>query len=130
MASGESDFSIEEFERMAEEAVESLPEYFRNAMQNVRIIVDDEPERALRRRGGFRSSNLLLGLYHGVPLSQRGSSYGAWPVVPDTITIYRRNILAVAAGPAEVPKIVRDTIIHEIGHHFGMSEREIREAGY
>jgi len=115
---------------MAEEAVESLPEYFRNAMQNVRIIVDDEPERALRRRGGFRSSNLLLGLYHGVPLSQRGSSYGAWPVVPDTITIYRRNILAVAAGPAEVPKIVRDTIIHEIGHHFGMSEREIREAGY
>jgi predicted Zn-dependent protease with MMP-like domain len=130
MALGRTDFSMKDFERMAEEAVESLPTMFRDAMQNVRIIVENEPESASRRRGGFRSSNLLLGLYHGVPLSQRGTAYGAWPVVPDTITIYRLNILEVAAGPAEVPKIVRDTIIHEIGHHFGMDEQEIREAGY
>jgi predicted Zn-dependent protease with MMP-like domain len=130
MASTPSDFSIEDFERMAGEAVESLPEVFRGAMQNVRIVVEDAPGGPANRRSGYRSSNLLLGLYQGVPLSKRGPDYGTWPVLPDTITIYRLNILAVASGPGEVPKIVRDTLIHEIGHHFGMSEREIRAAGY
>jgi predicted Zn-dependent protease with MMP-like domain len=130
MASAPSDFSIEDFERMAAEAVESLPDAFRQAMQNVRIVVEDEAPSQFRKRPGYRASNLLLGLYQGVPLSQRGPAYGTWPVLPDTITIFRLNILTVAAGSGEVPKIVRDTLIHEIAHHFGMSEREIRAAGY
>jgi predicted Zn-dependent protease with MMP-like domain len=130
MASAPCDFSLEEFERMAAEAVESLPKIFREAMQNLRIVVEDEPDGQTRRRSGYRSSNLLLGLYQGVPLSKRGPDYGTWPVLPDTISIYRLNILAVASGPGEVQTIVRDTLIHEIGHHFGMSEREIRAAGY
>jgi predicted Zn-dependent protease with MMP-like domain len=130
MASVPSDFSIEDFERMAEEAVGSLPEVFREAMHNVRIVVENAPGNQLHRKSGYRSSNLLLGLYQGVPLSRRGPDYGTWPVLPDTITIFRENILAVASGPGEVYKVVRDTLIHEIGHHFGMSEREIRAAGY
>jgi predicted Zn-dependent protease with MMP-like domain len=96
---------------MAAEAVDSLPEAFRKAMHNVRIVVEDEPDGQMRRRSGYRSSNLLLGLYQGVPLSKRGPDYGTWPVLPDTITIYRLNILAVASGAEEVHPIVRDTLI-------------------
>jgi len=118
-----------EFERMAEEAATTLPDVFLRAMENVRIVVEDLPERERPVRGK-RQPGLLLGLYQGVPLTHRGTGYGMYPVVPDTITLYRENILAVALRGQDVPGIIRDTLIHEIGHHFGMNEDEIRAAGY
>jgi len=118
----------EEFERAAEEIFEALPEPFRGAIDNVRIVVEDRPRGA--PRAGYRPGTLLLGLYEGVPLTKRGSSYGAYAVVPDTITLYRDNIAAVSRTDEEVRGVLRDTLIHEIGHYFGMSEREIRAAGY
>jgi predicted Zn-dependent protease with MMP-like domain len=130
MHSEPSEYSLEDFERIAEAAVVSLPHIFRKAMENVRIVVENDPPGEAGRKSGYRSKHLLLGLYQGVPLTHRGPSYGTWPVVPDTITIFRSTILAVAAVPGEVPNIIRDTLIHEIGHHFGMSEHEIRAAGY
>ena len=119
----------EEFESTAQGVFDALPAPFRDAVDNVRIIVEDEPREAMRLKG-YRPGSLLLGLYEGIPLPQRGSWYGMVPVVPDTITLYRKNIERVAVTPEEVPAIIRDTLIHEIGHYFGMTEREIRAAGY
>ncbi|HTO93479.1 MAG TPA: metallopeptidase family protein [Bacteroidota bacterium] len=118
----------EEFERVAEEVFEALPAPFRGAIDNVRIVVEDHPHSGVR--AGYRPGTLLLGLYEGVPLTKRGTSYGAYAVVPDTITLYRANIAAVSRSDDEMRAVLRDTLIHEIGHYFGMSEREIRAAGY
>ncbi|MEW6511905.1 MAG: metallopeptidase family protein [Bacteroidota bacterium] len=120
----------DEFERIAEATFDALPQAFRGAIDNVRIVVEDVPDEQHARLRGYRPGTLLLGLYEGVPLPKRGTDYGMYPVVPDTITLYHRNIEAVAARPEEIPAIIRDTLIHEIGHYFGMSEQQIRAAGY
>jgi len=109
---------------------DALPEPFRAAFDNVRIIIEDVPGDEPRRRKGYRPGSILLGLYEGIPLTRRGTDYGMYPVVPDTITLYRENILAVARSAEDVPAVIRDTLIHEVGHYFGMNEREIRAAGY
>ena len=85
---------------------------------------------ARAERRGLRSKRTLLGLYQGIPLTQRGSYYGMAPVIPDTITLYRKNIEAICRTDDEVRRQIVDTLIHEIGHYFGMNEDEIRSAGY
>jgi predicted Zn-dependent protease with MMP-like domain len=120
----------EEFEAAAQRVFDALPAPFRDAIDNVRIVVEDVPAGSRERMKGYRPGTLLLGLYEGIPLTRRGSWYGMAPVIPDTITLYRKNIEAIAASPEEIPGILRDTLIHEIGHYFGMSESQIRAAGY
>jgi len=120
----------EEFEKVAEEVFDRLPPPFRDAIDNVHIVVEDRPSRATGARTGYRPGTLLLGLYEGIPLTKRGTSYGMYAVVPDKITLYRENIRSIAPGDEEMRTVIRDTLIHEIGHYFGMSEREIRAAGY
>jgi predicted Zn-dependent protease with MMP-like domain len=73
---------------------------------------------------------MLLGLYEGVPLSRRGTDYGVYPVVPDRITLFQRNIELTVSLPEELRERIREVMVHEIAHHFGMSEKEIRDAGY
>ena len=119
-----------EFEDLVEEAFEGLPEQFRHHIENVRIIVDDVDAPQTRRKVGIRAGSMLLGLYEGVPLNKRGEGYGMYPVVPDTITLFQRNIESVARSEAAVRRSVREVLIHELGHYFGMSEEEIRNAGY
>jgi predicted Zn-dependent protease with MMP-like domain len=120
----------ETFERTAQEIFDSLPAPFRDAIENVHIVVEDLPQGASARLKGYRPGTLLLGLYEGVPLPRRGTEYGAYPVVPDTITLYQKNIEAIAGLDEPITGVIRDTLIHEIGHYFGMTERQIREAGY
>ena len=120
----------EEFERTAQLVFDALPEPFRDAVDNVRIVIEETPDDRLERRKGYRPGTILLGLYEGIPLTKRGTNYGMYPVVPDTITLFRGNILAISRSPHEVSEIIRDTLIHELWHYFGMSEREIRAAGY
>jgi predicted Zn-dependent protease with MMP-like domain len=115
----------EQFEKIVEEEFERVPEIFRNHLENIRIVVEEEPHPHLHRGGG-----LLLGLYHGIPLNKRGSEYGVYPVVPDTITLFRKNIESIAATEEDVRRQIRVTLIHEIGHYYGMSEADIRHAGY
>jgi len=120
----------EEFEKVAEDVFASLPEKFRVAIDNVRIVIEEGfPELQMGRRG-YHPGGILLGLYEGIPLSRRGPGYGMYPVVPDTITLFKGNIERIARNEDEVRGILRDTLIHEIGHYFGMSERQIRDAGY
>jgi predicted Zn-dependent protease with MMP-like domain len=120
----------EEFESIVQEEFDTLPAPFKDAIENVRVIVEDAPSQKALEKTGYRSNSILLGLYEGVPLSVRGADYGVRPVVPDTITLYRRSIQFIARTEDDIRREIRSTLIHEIGHYFGMSERQIREAGY
>lgn len=120
----------EEFEKVVEEAFESLPPKFHATIENIHIIVEDLPDDRVSSRRGIRTGGMLLGLYEGIPLTKRGVDYGMYPVLPDRITLFKRNIEAVARDEEEVRAKIREVLIHEIGHYYGLSESEIRRAGY
>jgi predicted Zn-dependent protease with MMP-like domain len=120
----------DEFEKVVQEVFDSLPAQFHATMDNVHIIVEELPAKRSNDRKGIRSGGLLLGLYEGIPLTKRGVDYGMYPVVPDRITLFRQNIQAVSRDDQELRGTIRETLIHEIGHYYGMSETEIRRAGY
>lgn len=105
------------FEAMVGEALDGLPPELGRVMRNVAVTVDND--------GGPPG---LLGLYHGVPLTERTTHYSA--VLPDQITIYRHAICAICRTEAEVVEQVRRTVIHEIGHHFGIDDDRLHELGW
>jgi predicted Zn-dependent protease with MMP-like domain len=105
-----------EFETQVEDALDSLPPDLRASMSNVALVVEDEPPPGLP----------LLGLYQGVPLTMRGSWYAAVP--PDKITIYRGPLERLARGdPVRLRREIRRVVLHEIAHHFGISDERLRE---
>ncbi len=112
------------FEILVQNSLQKLPRKFKKKLANISVVVEDLPSQALLKDMGIRSGT-LLGLYQGVPLTERGWSYGN--VLPDRIVIYQRTIESVAASPEEIEKIVQDTVIHEIGHYFGFTDQELRE---
>jgi predicted Zn-dependent protease with MMP-like domain len=107
----------ERFEEMVGEALDGLPEEFGRLMSNVAVTVEHD---------GGRPG--LLGLYQGIPLSRRTTSYAG--VLPDRITIYRRAICRICHTEPEVVEQVRKTVVHEIGHHFGLGDARLRQLGY
>jgi predicted Zn-dependent protease with MMP-like domain len=107
-----------DFDACVAEAVESLPPELRESMSNVELIVDDEPPPGSR----------LLGLYQGVPLTARTSAYAG--VAPDKITIYRRPLERLyGTDPERLRTEIRHVVLHEIAHHFGISDERLRELG-
>ena len=117
----------DEFERLVVLGYERLPEWVRAKIANVALLIEDEPSEEVRRREGLASDETLLGYYHGIPLSARGSEYGVGITMPDTITIYLRPTLDMHEETGQpVPEIVADTVWHEFAHHFGMDEHEVR----
>jgi predicted Zn-dependent protease with MMP-like domain len=122
--------SVEEFERTAQDVFDSLPGSILRRIENVHIVVEDVPGEQTLVKTGTSSHSHLLGLYEGVPLSRRGASYGVYPVVPDKITLYRKNIESLASSDSAVKEMIREVLIHEIGHYFGMTEEEIRQSGF
>jgi predicted Zn-dependent protease with MMP-like domain len=114
------------FEELVAEAIESLPDDFRDKMNNVAIVVEEWPDaRASRRHGRGR---LLLGLYEGQPLTVRDSRYGM--VFPDKISIFQKNVEAICRTDEEIREEVRRTVLHEIAHHFGIDDKRLHELGY
>jgi predicted Zn-dependent protease with MMP-like domain len=113
----------ERFEGLVAEAVESLPEEFRERLENVVIVVEDEPTRAQLKEAGIRRGHALLGLYEGIPQTGRSSYYGLVP--PDKITIFQKPIEEKCAGDDEIKKEVRRVVRHEIAHHFGIGDRHL-----
>lgn len=109
----------EEFQYYVDEAVVTLPEEFRKKMENVEILVEDYPPRNYK--------GMLLGLYEGIPKTRRGH-YGVGPTLPDRITIFRIPILRMSRSKAHAIDLIRDTVKHEIAHHFGMDEATVRKA--
>ena len=111
---------IEEFEREIEKALKVIPKEFTKKLKNVQIIVEDTaPE---------KNGSILLGLYRGVPMSERGALFE--PLLPDKITLYKKSIEKVSRTPEELQKTIKETVIHEIAHYFGMDEKEIKKRGY
>jgi predicted Zn-dependent protease with MMP-like domain len=99
------------------QALHDLPRTFREKLTNVAIIVEDLPPKEAETRG------LLLGLFHGIPRTEK-SVFSSSP--PDRISLYQRNIEAVCNGEAEVRRQIRATLLHEVGHYFGLKEDELR----
>jgi predicted Zn-dependent protease with MMP-like domain len=104
----------------------SVPEKFRGLISNVALIIEDDVSAKLRCDMKLPDNETLLGLYHGIPLPKRGDTYSS--VLPDTITLYRIPIMRVAAMDGlSVQKVIEDTIWHEVAHHFGLDEMEVRK---
>lgn len=117
----------ERFEEIAQTAFDNLPEDFKTRIDNVHIVVEDYPsEDVLEHMKGGKYS--LLGLYQGTPLPHRNTWYGTSPTGPDKITLYQKNIEAACRNESEVELRILEVLYHEIGHYFGMNEREIRAA--
>jgi len=112
------------FENLVNEGIKAIPKKFLEKLDNVDICIEDEPTPyqlgKLRARGGL----IIFGLYEGVPQTKRGH-YGQ--VLPDKITIFKGPIEKIASSGEEVKEIVKNTVWHEIAHHFGMDEKKIRE---
>lgn len=112
-----------EFEKLAESALRDLPPFFRDKMSNVVMIVRAAPAPAQTRRFGRG----LMGLYEGVPLLDRGHDYSG--AMPDKITLFRKNIEAVCRTEEEMAYEVRHVVMHEIAHHFGITDAELKAKG-
>ena len=131
--------SDDEFDQICQQAYESIPERFSRNIENVAFLVEDQPswQHLERLEDGAsiqspcnpQGSKLLLGLYSGVALPNRGESYGLCNV-PDTITIFKEPHLEVSQSVDDQRERVRRTMVHEIGHYFGMDEDQLRDMGY
>jgi predicted Zn-dependent protease with MMP-like domain len=120
-------FSPAEFEQLVVQALDNLPDFFQRQLQNIDVVVADRPTEAELRSVGLKPGQLLLGLYHGIPLTRRSSDYGL--VLPDKITIYRMSIEQICRTPEEVVERVQHTVKHELAHHFGISDDRLRDLG-
>lgn len=119
--------TAEEFEQLVIQALDDLPPFFQEKLQNVEVVISDWPTEAELRAVGLRPEQLLFGLYQGVPLTKRTSHYGL--VLPDKITIYRLPIVRVCRTPERIMSQVQRTVKHELAHHFGISDDRLRELG-
>ena len=113
------------FERLVAEALASIPRRFKKAMQNIAIVVEDEPGPELLREMDIEPPDTLLGLYQGTPLTERGWGYGN--TLPDRVLIFQGPHERDAEDEEDLVVSIGETLIHEIGHYFGMSEDEIQE---
>jgi predicted Zn-dependent protease with MMP-like domain len=107
----------DKFEAIVAQALDDLPATFRERLTNVAIIVEDLPPSGVEKQG------LLLGLFHGIPRTEKSVFYST---PPDHIFLYQRNIEAISRTEAEVRRMIRETLLHEVGHYFGLSENELR----
>ena len=115
-----------DFERLVAEGIDAIPERFLKQLENVAIVIADEPSDEQLRHNGITDGSTLLGLYEGIPLTERGDLYGVGIVLPDKITIFKLPILEEAQGDEmEIRKIVTETVWHEIAHYFGYDDEEI-----
>jgi predicted Zn-dependent protease with MMP-like domain len=117
------------FRRLVSRALEDLPDEFLERMNNVELLVEalPTPEQDASAEGG-EDDGLLMGLYEGIPLTERTSAYGG--VLPDRITLFQDNIEAVCETPEEIIEEIRKTVLHEIAHHFGIGEDLLHDLDY
>jgi predicted Zn-dependent protease with MMP-like domain len=115
-----------DFEKLVEEGIGMISEEFLAKLENVAIVVEDRPTREQLRKAKIGKNHLLLGLYEGVPQTKRGPHYGM--VLPDKITIFQKSIESVAGTKKEIKEQIKNTVWHEIAHHFGSSEESVRRA--
>lgn len=111
------------FDRLVREALAALPETFQERISNLAVVVEEWPDIVDSAEMGAGEDGELLGLYQGIPYGERESGYSM--VLPDRITIYRQPILSVCRSEAEAREEIRQTVVHEIGHYFGLGDDEL-----
>ncbi len=116
--------SLARFRELVSEALDGLPDEWADRLDNVAVVVEEEGSAEDLAAVGIdpATGRELLGLYQGVPLDERGVFYSA---LPDRIVIYRGPILRVARSRQDILRIVRETVLHELGHHFGLEEEDL-----
>lgn len=120
---GRSGQERRQFERWVQEAVASLPRDLRDRMENVAILIEDNPSRG--DRDWLEGNGELLGLYHGISHKDRGVGYGN--VLPDRIVIYRNPLERISSNLDNLRENIRRTVLHEVGHYFGFDEEGLRQ---
>jgi predicted Zn-dependent protease with MMP-like domain len=113
----------EEFESLVETALEGLPEEFSELLENVAVMVEEEPDPEDLEALGMEPGEELFGLYQGIPLDERSTFYQG--AMPDRVFIYRGPILRFCDSRRQVIREIRDTVVHELGHHFGLEEEDM-----
>ena len=118
-----------EFEDTVRDALDDMPDEFARYLDNVQVVIEDEPSPALLRSLGLNPRrDTLFGLYQGVPLHQRGGAFGG--ALPDKISIFYHPLMRACTSPERIRRQVRKTVIHEIAHFFGLDDAAIRKLGY
>ena len=107
---------VARFEELVAEAMDSLPAWVHERLENVEVLIEDRPP---------RGEPGLLGRYHGIPLTERGPGYTS--VLPDTITLYRSTIVRSAKSDEEIRQSIAHTVEHEVAHYFGISDERLRD---
>jgi predicted Zn-dependent protease with MMP-like domain len=115
----------EQFEKLVVEAMALIPKRFRLEMKNIAVVVEDEPSAELLDEMEIEPPDSLYGLYQGTPLPERTWGYGN--TLPDRVTLFRKPIEEDSEDDDEVRAVIGETLIHEVGHYFGLSEEEIEE---
>ncbi len=115
-----------EFEKIVEEGIKAIPEKFLLKLNNVAIVIEAEPTPAQKKKLNIHPDWALFGLYEGIPQTHRGINYSA--TLPDKITIFQRPIEEAARDGEDIKEIVKNTVWHEIAHHFGMGEDRVHRA--
>ncbi len=113
-----------DFERHVEAALKTLPEEYRKYFENITIIVQDRPGREQLK--GLNPEGILLGLFSGVPYPRKGGFFELPHPFPDRIVLFQKNIEQICENESELVEQIRKTLVHEIGHYFGLSEDDLR----
>ena len=114
-----------QFERVVAKALRRLPKAFREKLDNIAVVVEDWPDDETLDEMGIEPPDTLYGLYRGIDLTHRDSSYGN--VLPDTVTIYQGPIEEDSADEQDMAELIRDTVVHEIGHYFGLDDETMEQ---
>ena len=114
----------EKFEQLVDEGIAAIPDKFLRLLNNVAVVVEEEPTPEQKKKLHIHNGVTLFGLYEGIPQTARGSGYIG--VLPDKITIFLKPIVEAAQSEAEIREAVRNTVWHEIAHHFGFDEKRVR----
>jgi predicted Zn-dependent protease with MMP-like domain len=120
------DVARAEFERLVADALDELPEPFASHLSNVDVVVEDEP--SSEQLAPLRRGSTLFGLYQGIPQTERGGGYSF--VMPDKISIFRGPLMRACTSEDELREEVARTVVHEIAHHFGISDDRLHELGW
>ncbi len=116
---------MEKFKELVNKGIDDIPQKFLDKLNNVGIVVEDDPTPEQLKRLKIRKNYLLFGLYEGIPRTKR---WGYGQVLPDKITIFKNPIEKSTQSEKETIKTIKETVWHEIAHHFGMDEKEVRRA--
>lgn len=120
-----NDLSDQEFDQLISRAMDELPQEYIKGLNNVAIVYADWPDEYQAKKAGLHEGSLLLGLYEGIPLTQRGANYNM--VLPDKITLFKWPLMMISRSEADLPEQIKRTLWHEIAHYYGLGHSRIHE---